>query len=361
MYPRLIRLRDGRILLSVATSSGKGITDMARIYESADEGRTFRPLADIRDPAASEGRGGCCGSLLELPGPSGALLWAGVAGMKNHAPGRRAELRVWRSLDAGRTWAYLSSCAIASDGTPWNRGLWEPELTIDARGRLVCYYADETEPGHDQVIAAAVSTDGGVTWTSRTVVVAPGRHDRPGMPVVRRLADGSYLMVYELCGRIEGVACAVHLRRSTDGWNWGAPAGRGAAVRTVDGGYLHHAPTLVWAPGGGPAGRLLLVGGLLRDTRGKLARPASGETILMSTDGGHGRWFQHPAPVRVAFSVRPDHFEVVCANYSSSLLPLSGGAGLLEVATKRSKDGRCRAFIATAPLPLAAAPDRTQG
>lgn len=360
MYPRLIRLRDGRILLSVATSSGKGITDMARIYESSDEGRTFRQLSEIRDPAASQGRGGCCGSLLELPGPSGALLWAGVAGMKNRAPGRRAELRVWRSRDGGRNWAYLSSCAIAPDGTPWNRGFWEPELTVDAQGRLVCYYADETEPGHDQVISAAFSTDGGVSWGSRTVIVAPGRHDRPGMPVVRRLPDGSYLMVYELCGPSEGAACAVHQRRSADGSTWGDAAGRGGVVRTVDGGYLHHAPTLAWAPGGGPAGRILLVGGLLRDARGRLARPASGATVLMSTDGGQGRWFQHPAPVRVSFSKRPDHFEVVCTNYSSTLLPLSDGAGLLEVATKRSKDGRCQAHVSSAPLPLSATPDRTR-
>ncbi|MDL4772830.1 RICIN domain-containing protein [Actinomadura xylanilytica] len=355
MYPRVVRLRDGRIVLTVATSAGEGVTDVARFYESSDEGRSFRPMSEIRDPAAAEGRGGCCGSLLELPRqagaqPAGTLLWAGTAGMKNHAPGRRPELRVWRSVDGGRSWAYLSSCASAPDGTPWDRGLWEPELTLDGQGRLVCYFADETQPGYDQALAQVASTDGGATWGPKTTVVAPGEHDRPGMPVVRRLPNGSYLMTYEMCGPAGSDSCKVYYRRSADGWTWGDPRDRGTAARTSDGKFLYHAPTIAWAPGGGPDGRLLLVGGLLRDHGGKLSRPASGSTLLVNTENGHGRWYEQPAPVHVTFSSQPDHDEVVCSNYSSSLLPLGNGSGVLEVATKRGSDGRCQAYVSAASL-----------
>lgn len=351
MYPRLVRLRDGRIILGVATAKGDGVTDMARFYESTDGGRTFRTLSEIVDPAAGGGRGGCCGSLLELrrrlgAQPAGTLLWAGTVGMKNRAPGRRPELRVWRSVDGGRHWSHLSSCATADEGTPWNRGLWEPELAVDARGRLVCYYADETHPGHDQVIAEVVSTDGGVTWGSRTVIVAPGGRDRPGMPVVQRLPDGSYFMAYEVCG---AASCEVHYRRSPDGWTWGDPGGRGAAARTADGRSLYHAPTVTWAPGGGPHGTILLIGGIVRDAEGRLSRAATGATIFANTGNGDGEWRAEPAPVHVPFPSNPEHSDIVCSNYSSSLLPMGEGQGLLEAATKRDEDGTCRAYVGASP------------
>lgn len=349
MYPRLVRLRDGRIVLGVATSSGDGVTDMARFYESADGGRMFRTLSEIRDPAAAAGRGSCCGSLLELPRavgaqPAGTLLWAGTVGMKNDAPERLPELRVWRSADGGRHWSYLSSCATADAGTPWDRGLWEPGLSLDAQGRLVCYYSDETRPGHDQVIMEALSLDGGTTWGSRTPVVALRGRDRPGMPVVRRLPGGSYFMAYEICG--PAANCGVHYRRSPDGLTWGDPAAPGAAARTADGRGLHHAPTVAWVPGGGPDGTILLVGGIVREVHGKLARDASGATVLAAAADGRGGWRAEPAPVRVSFPSEPEHSDIVCANYSSTLLPTSDGKGLLEVATKRGNDGVCRAYAA---------------
>lgn len=348
MYPRLVRLRDGRIVLSVAAGSGAGVTDMARFYESADGGRTFRMLSEILDPAAERGRGACCGSLLELPRrigaqPAGTLLWAGTVGMKNHAPGRRPELRVWRSTDGGRHWAYLSSCAIAPEGTPWDEGLWEPELGIDGRGRVVCYYSDETR-GPAQVIVEAASPDGGATWEPGTVVVAPGPDDRPGMPVVRRLPDGSHFMTYEVCGPT--ASCKVHYRRSPDGWTWGSPAALGTVARSAGGRNLYHAPTVTWLPGGGPRGTILLVGGVVRDARGVLMRPASGATLFANTAGGSGDWREIPAPVRVPFPAYPEHSDIVCGNYSSSLLPVGDGKGLLEAATKRGKDGTCQVYVA---------------
>ncbi|MFG2006618.1 RICIN domain-containing protein [Spirillospora sp. NPDC048911] len=358
MYPRTIRLDDGRILVSVSGSAQGGLTDLARFYESTDDGATFRQLSEIRDDQAAGGRGGCCGSLLELPQqvgsqPAGTLLWAWTVGMKNNAPGRRPDLRVWRSTDGGRTWGLLSSCASAPPGTPADQGLWEPELALDAQNRLVCYFSDETSPGHEQTIAQVVSTDGGATWGAKKDVIALGGGARPGMPVVRRTPNGAYFMAYEVCGR-EQDSCEVHYRTSPDGSDWGDPRDVGTAVRTVDGKYLYHAPTITWMPGGGPDGRLLLVGGLLRFENGKLARPASGSTVLVNIDNGRGRWYEQTSPVRVGFSARPDHDEVVCDNYSSTLLPVADGNGILEVATERAGNDTCRAFVGTAAVKPAA-------
>ncbi|CNE28785.1 Neuraminidase (sialidase) [Mycobacterium tuberculosis] len=366
MYPRLVRLRDGRIILSVASATGSGVTDVARFYESTDGGRTFRTLSEILDPAAAHGRGACCGSMFELPHrigaqPAGTLLWAGTVGMKNGAPERRPELRVWRSMDGGRHWSYLSSCTIAPEGTPSDKGLWEPELAVDGQGRLVCYYSDETRPGHDQVIVEAASPDGGVTWGPGTVIVASGRHDRPGMPVVRKLPGGTYLMVYEVCG--PAASCKVHYRRSADGWTWGDPADRGTVARTADGHNLLHAPTVAWVPGGGPRGTVLLVGGVVRDAKSRLVRPASGATLFANTANGSGVWREVLAPVRVPFPAHPEHDDIVCGNYSSSLLSVSDGKGLLEAATKRDGDGTCRVYVAASasvPGPPADAADLTK-
>jgi hypothetical protein len=359
MYPRAIRLEhsasySGRVIASVSTASTGGLTDMSRIYESADGGLSFQAIGEVRDPQAGGGRGSCCGSLFELPQrlgphPSGTLLFGTTVGMKNAAPQRLAEIRVWKSLDHGRNWTYLSSCAIAPRGTPSDQGIWEPEFSVDSRGRLVCYFSDETQTGYSQVLAGVVSTDGGLTWGARKNIVATASRDRPGMAVVRRLPNGTYLMTYELCGRRDRV-CRVHLRTSVDGWDWGDPRDSGTPVETADGKQLLHAPTIAWAPGGGPDGRILLVGGLVANARGKLL-PESGSTILVNTANGVGQWRELKAPVRVRFPTKPEHEEVVCSNYSSSLLPSADGSAILELATKRTEDGICRAFFATGPMP----------
>ena len=58
--------------------------------------------------------------------------------------------------------------------------------------------------------------------------------------------------------------------------------------------------------------------------------PASGSTILVNTENGFGHWFEVPAPVTVSFSASPDQQELVCNNYSPSLLPSADGTGVLE-------------------------------
>ncbi|OKJ74762.1 RICIN domain-containing protein [Streptomyces sp. CB02460] len=347
LYPRAIRLEhsgaaNGRVLASVVSFNGNN--GIGAIHESTDGGATFRQVGSVADPESSGGQGLCCSTLFELPRQVGSLapgtlLWAASSGADEQ--NRRMALRVWRSNDVGRTWSYLSTCASAN-GTG---GLWEPEFSVAADGALVCHYADETDPAHSQKLAAARSYDG-VTWQDRRNTVAGSwQPDRPGMPMVRRLPNGTYFMSYEICNPGGQYQCVVHYRTSADGWNWGDPASLGYRPETVDGKYFRAAPTIAWAPapGGGANGRLLLIGQQLLNRDGTPAAD-SGRTILANTENGTGPWYEIEAPVKVAAPTA-----TYCPNYSSPLLPSADGRTVLEIAT--DWDGSvCRPYVATGPL-----------
>jgi hypothetical protein len=237
----------------------------------------------------------------------------------------------------GRTWSYLSTVATA----PNTGGLWEPEFTVDAAGDLVCFYSDETDGTHSQKLVAARTADG-VTWTDQHDVVASSLDtDRPGMAVVRRLPDGSFIMTYEICAASGQYQCVVHYRTSADGWDWGDPTYLGIRPETADGKYFKHAPTLAWAPSAGSAqGKLFLVGQVEYNSDGSVAA-GSGHTIWTNTAGGTGAWTEVAAPVAVA-STTVDY----CPNYSSALLPSDDGTRVLEIAT--DYDGTvCKPYFAT--------------
>ncbi|NJP15358.1 exo-alpha-sialidase [Streptomyces sp. WAC00469] len=346
LYPRVVRLAhngdaNGRILASVVTFDGDD--GIGAIHESTDGGATFRQVGKVADPDSAAGQGLCCTTLFELPRqvgdlPAGTLLWASSAGQDEQD--RRMALRIWRSNDVGRTWSYLSSCAVAG-GTG---GLWEPEFSVAADGALVCHYSDETDPAHSQKLVAVRSYDG-IHWQDRHDTVASSwQPDRPGMPVVRQLPNGTYFMTYEICNPGGQYQCVVHYRTSPDGWDWGDPTYLGIRPETADGRYFRATPTIAWAPGGGPNGRILLIGQRLLNRDGSVA-DGSGRTILTNANNGEGPWTAVDAPVNV-----PNPEVNYCQNYSSPLLPSEDGTQVLELAS--DFDGSvCRTYYATGPLP----------
>jgi hypothetical protein len=348
LYPRAIRLRhsgtaNGRVIASVVTFTERG--GEGAILESVDDGRTFQQVGSI--PAAHQAgtQGLCCASIYELPTrvgdlPAGTLLWAGSVG-QDAGPDRRMTQRLWQSQDLGRTWTYLSTCAES----PNTRGMWEPELSVDRDGRLVCHFADETVgAAGSQRLARTVSTDG-VTWSpvQETVASRPGA-GRPGMPIVRRLPDGSYVMVYEICAAPGQYDCALYLRRSADGWDWGDPADPGTMLVAASGRYFTHTPNLAVIPRGDGGARLVLVGQLLQNADGSVAA-GNGATLMVNEREGHGPWREVPAPVAV-----PGAYNNYCPNYSSTLLPSTDGRSILEIATDYAEDGVCKAYYATGRL-----------
>ncbi|WP_051840919.1 RICIN domain-containing protein [Streptomyces sp. NRRL F-5126] len=342
LYPRVVRLghsggANGQLVASVVDFDAQG--GVGVIYRSTDDGAGFTEVGHIHDPAAANGL--CCSTLYELPRqigflPAGTLLWAASVGQD--AADRRMAIDVWASRDHGSTWSSLSVCAAA----PNTGGLWEPELSVDTEGDLVCHYSDETDPGHhSQSLQERFSSDG-VHWGAAYPTVAPDNASlRPGMATVTQLPSGRYYMTYEVCGTGDRYDCAAHYRTSADGADWGPPTDTGPVIRTATGQYFTHTPVVAWLGNGTAAGRLVLVGQQFREANGDLAT-TSGRTVLVNTESGGGNWFPIDAPVAV-----PSPDGTYCPNYSSALLPSADGTRLLEIAT--DYDGTvCKPYYATA-------------
>ncbi|MDF2261446.1 exo-alpha-sialidase [Streptantibioticus ferralitis] len=335
-YPWMIRLQhsgnaNGTILATYRSFVGKRAEDP--IFASTDEGKTFTRIAPL-DPGTSPNNL-CCTSLFELSRPVGALP-AGtllLSGAKN-AEARPMSLPVWRSEDHGHSWSFLSTCYTS----PNQGGVWEPEFSIDASGQLNCYFSDESDPAHSQMLARTVSSDG-IHWGRKQQVVAlPDRPARPGMAVVARLSSGQYFMTYELCGTT-GPECAVHYRLSHDGRDWGNPATPGTPVVGPNGWIPEHTPKFTVTPDG----RILLASLTFNNPDGSPA-PGNGAILLVNSSGGTGPWSVIPAPVSA-----PENNRKVgpCTNYSPALLPVgNNGKQVLEITT-RDEAGTCRAYYGT--------------
>ena len=343
MYPRGVQLEhngdaNGTIVASVTTFTGRG--GEAAIFRSEDEGASFKQISLIPLTQFNGQTGLCCGSIFELPQavgdlPAGTLLFSASVG-QDEGPDRRMDLDIWQSQDAGETWAYLSTCASARN----SGGLWEPEFSVDAYGRLVCHYADETDAlDGTQSLVRAVSEDG-VAWGERSYTVqATEEGRRAGMPVVRTLPDGAYVMTFEVCALPGQYDCAAYARYSDDGWNWGDPQAHGEIITSVHDRYFAHAPTVAVVEDGTPRGTLLVVGQLLLEEDGSLAE-GNGSTIFVNR-AGNPAWQEIPAPIAV-----PDAFNHWCPNYSSALIPLAGSWAFVELASDLGDDDVCRASFA---------------
>ncbi|GAA4421672.1 sialidase family protein [Actinokineospora soli] len=343
-YPRVIRLEhSGAANGTVLATIGTRIDDHAvgLVYRSTDGGETFRKLSTVADPAGVSGQGACCATLYELPrrvGPlaEGTLLWATTAGMDAPKKSRRVKQRLWRSEDHGATWSYLSDIAVSPNHEPG----WEPELMVTADGWLAAYYSDESErAAHDQKLVQ-VRTRDGVHWSEPEDLIAyeGDRFVRPGMVGVRRMPDGSFFMVYEVCNNDLLRLCGVYWRTSPDGWDWGDPADIGTQVITVHDRYPRHTPTITIADGA-----VVLASEMLVEADGRHA-PGNGATLMINR--GDGAWHEFPAPVAV-HGVNNEG----CRNFSPSLLASPEGDEVLEV-TSDLEEGVCKTYYATGPIPL---------
>ncbi|TCO53658.1 sialidase family protein [Actinocrispum wychmicini] len=342
-YPRVIRLANGTILASITTNMGADGTGV--ISASADNGRTFKRIATIKDPAGARGGGTCCSTLYELPSavgtlPAGTVLWVSTMGFSAPLGVRNTSNRLWASTDRGVTWRFLSNVAVS----PNRFDIWEPSLSVAADGRLVAFYSDETDKvHHDQKLVQVRSADG-VHWTDqRETVVSADWYVRPGMINTLRLPDRSYFMTYEVCNNDLIHLCSAYFRRSADGWNYGDPRDLGTLVLTADGKHGRHTPTPAWSPRPGRAGTILLITEMLVQDGGATAG-GNGGTILANDNHGDGPWYEMPAPIKVSGVDNEG-----CRNFSPSLLPARDGRAVLEVTTDYDH-AVCKTYYATGPL-----------
>ncbi len=335
LYPRVLRTthgapgQTGRILASTT----------GHIFESTDEGRSFRAIAAITPKPDSKER--CCATLYEVPQTVGALPAGTLLYSASFFEGGVPSIEVYSSRDGGHTWQFHSTVVRRGDTS---HGLWEPQFLVTSDGALAVFWSDETDPCCSQKLAQMRTRDG-LHWQDEGNTVATAvQADRPGMVVATPLGTGSYLMTYEVCGPMH---CAVFARGSADGWHWGEPRDMGRLLRAANGEYLAHAPTHLWLPDAPGGGTVLVSAQLVVKADGTADPLRTGRVLFAAGKPLSGEpWTMAEAPLDV-----PRSFDNYCPNYSSVLLPVQNGSALLELASDYDSGGNCRTYFGTQPLP----------
>ncbi len=238
------------------------------IFESSDGGETWVHISDIYEtefqklkwkknedgtyyevPEGSEGAERYLGDwwtlvyepqLFELPEDLGELkkgtvICGGISKGENNCA-----LVIYYSTDHLRSWDYLATVALGGkEATGIGSALWEPFFVYE-NNALYCFFSDERgmTAGGGQRLVYSKSIDGKV-WGEVVDVCDfewENNRFRPGMPVVTRLADGRWFMVYEGVN-MHGGYLPTYYKITDDIENW-RPSERedGVLPRPLDGG-----------------------------------------------------------------------------------------------------------------------------
>jgi len=362
MYPRVERLSadgtTGDVLLATFEHYWSGDPDNADqpffpVYRSTDGGRTWRKCSEIHDTQNGWGLR-YQPTLFELPEDVGPWSAGTVLAAGNSIPEdlSRTRIDVYASDDHGQTWEYVSTVAEGGRAVPQTGStpVWEPEFALDADGNLVVYFADERhrEDGYNQLVSHRVSEDGGRTWGPEVFDAAiDNGEDRPGMPVVTRLPDGRYVMVYEVVGpTYEG---GVFAMVSEDGTSWGDPDDLGSPVLTDAGQRCCNGPYVTWTPAGGENGTLVVSAKTVRDDDRERV-PDSGDVLFVTQDfESFADWTAIPAPLQYRDEIECDYQMV---GWTVPLLPSADGTELLQMTGTYVADGRLEVAYAIDELAL---------
>lgn len=268
MYPRAIELKCGSYKGKILATFEKYTrnTPFFPIYESNNGGLNWKLISKVEDQKNGWGMR-YQPFLFELPVKCGNLKAGTILCAGNSIPNNleKTELVLYKSVDGGFTWEYMSSIAKGGAAIVDNkdensiRPIWEPYLYLDLNNNLICYYSDEghLKDGYNQILAHKISYDGGYTWSDITIDVSLQGGLRPGMPIVTRLPNGSFIMVYEIVN-VKGIP--VYFRISADGLNWGDPEDYGKKIESFDGSYLTGTPYITWINKGGKNGTIIVTG-----------------------------------------------------------------------------------------------------
>ena len=294
MYPRVICLahngKDNGTLLATFERYTYD-TPVFTIFKSTDNGLNWTEFSNVEDTKNGWGMR-YQPQLFEVPQQvadleEGTILCAGSSIPDDMSI---TELQLYKSTDKGETWSYMSSIVKGgkahTDHNDGERPVWEPYLYLDKNGDLVCYYSDERfmGDGYNQLLSHQVSKDGGLTWGEEVFDVAfPDGVLRPGMPIVVKLPNDKYIMVYEIVGLPDP---PIYCRFSDDGLDWGDPAERGTLIETEDGDFLTSTPYCIWTKAGGENGTLIVSAKRPGDCRG-FVEPGF---FLVNYNLGEGKW-----------------------------------------------------------------------
>lgn len=338
MYPRAIELKhnvenNGKILATFECYVSDEPT--FKIYESDDQARSWKLLSKIYD---KESHFGCRYQphLYEMPCNSGDLKEGTVLCAGNIIPkdNSSTSLRLYKSDDCGGSWEYVSEIIAGGraevdikNGT--QRPVWEPFLLADSNGCLYCFYSDEqymASDNYNQALFHKKSFDGGKTWSEPIVDIAfnDGKL-RPGMPVIAEIANGHYIMVYEMVNE-PGVPVYFRISDSLD--DWGEPGFKGNPVISVDGSYISGTPYVTWISAGGNDGTILISG------RGF-------SHIVANSNGGKGFWEKQEQLLWI------DN-QYWFSGYSQCLVPICNEEKLLNISPVNCSDKKAMIQAAVA-------------
>lgn len=187
-YPRMIRLKDGALLLIYETRTGD-----IHLKRSLDEGTTWTtPVAVFSQFAYSNVEGET--TVVYTANPEIKQLRNGdIVIACNYRP-RQAEVAPYtivlrRSVDNGVTW--LAPQNLYTAAPRFNDGCWEPSFLQLPSGELQVYFANENpyQQSEEQEISLLRSMDNGVTWTDTATTVSFRKDRRDGMPVAQVIND----------------------------------------------------------------------------------------------------------------------------------------------------------------------------
>ncbi len=275
---------ENNVLLATHCELNAGLTDNAPgypIYRSNDNGKSWEVVTRVTDTltgANSEWNP----TLFELSKPcgdypAGTVVLAACSVDPEHK--KESHIRLYFSLDGGYT--FDQGVVVASAGG-LDEGVWEPFLVQLDDSSLVCYYSDDSDPKHSQKIVYKQSKDC-VNWSEAVTIVASEiPEERPGMPVVTRIADGSYFMVYEIFDKADTEGNPIYYKTSTDGLDWGEASNIGEELLSKNGKKaLGSAPYCNWTPVGGEHGTLIVSGTHMRKGNSR-----TGTDYFISYDNG---------------------------------------------------------------------------
>jgi hypothetical protein len=223
LYPKSAQLNSGRIVAAFEDDEGAVVGQTMPIYKSDDNGNTWQKLTNLKAPAYLTSNSAYANYTSAWTNPylyvlpqaigsmaAGTLLLASVVSGSDSAPnpngnGNRQNVAIvlHSSTDQGVTWTPRG--IIVTGPNQAQDPVWEPYLMV-YNNQLVAYFSDENEADFGstseggQILAHKTSSDG-VTWSSEVQDVGTSYYSgRPGMTNMVQTSDGKWLMTFEYWG-----------------------------------------------------------------------------------------------------------------------------------------------------------------
>ena len=199
------------------------------VAKSTDNCRTWQEISSV----AEAGRDVDNGNLIQLSNGDVLLACRSVIWWQSY------KVDIYKSTNNGNSWSYLST-VDSNEGAPGtlgnpDKGVYEPHFTMLDSGDVAVVYANEKHvnknPAYSQVISEKVSSDNGATWGSEILVAwdTNSSSSRPGMPVITKMENGHYIIVFEVGG---AYGYNIYSKTSSDGVTWSSGIGDKIAHQT---------------------------------------------------------------------------------------------------------------------------------